>query len=167
MRPATAHELGEIAAVINDGASAYRGVIPADCWHEPYMSERELRAELAAGVEFTVIPGSAGLNAVMGLQARGEVMLIRHAYVRTRCQGRGLGDTLLRSLAARLERPLLIGTWAAARWAIDFYTRRGFVVLSAEVTEQLLQTYWQIPARQRETSVVLADTNALKFLKLK
>jgi GNAT superfamily N-acetyltransferase len=144
-----------IDAIINEAAAAYRGVIPADCWHEPYMKRSDLLAEIAAGVRFWGFEDSGALVGVMGLQDVRDVTLIRHAYVRTGYQGRGIGGALLERLTTKTTRPLLIGTWAAAHWAIRFYERHGFRVVGAEEKDRLLDTYWSIPARQRETSVVL------------
>lgn len=156
-RAARDDERATIAAVINAAARAYRGVIPADCWHEPYMGDDELAAEIAAGVRFSVIEDDAAIVAVMGIQDRGEVVLIRHAYVLPAAQRRGLGTRLLEHLRATTTRPVLIGTWAAATWAIDFYRRHGFRVITGADKDALLARYWTVPARQVETSVVLAD----------
>jgi GNAT superfamily N-acetyltransferase len=151
----------DIADVINDGARAYRGVIPADRWHEPYMSDDELKRELAAGVAFLGFYEGSRLLGVMGLQPVAEVALIRHAYTRTEAQGRGIGSALLKALVASsgegCERPILIGTWKAATWAIRFYEGRGFVLTSDEEKERLLRRYWTIPDRQIEESVVLRN----------
>jgi GNAT superfamily N-acetyltransferase len=148
-------DAGEIGAVINDGAVAYRGVIPDDCWHEPYMALQELRAEMAAGVEFWGIRDRGELLAVMGLQPVKDVALIRHAYTRTEAQGRGLGSRLLEFLSGKTERPLLVGTWKAATWAVKFYEKRGFRLTGEAEKTRLLKKYWTIPDRQIETSVVL------------
>ncbi|MBT3552511.1 MAG: GNAT family N-acetyltransferase [Rhodospirillaceae bacterium] len=157
-------DFGAIYAIINDAAIAYKGVIPADRWHDPYMPEGELAAEITAGVEFRGAVASDQLAGVMGLQNMDAnpgwdgrpVSLIRHAYVLTRFQRRGLGGEILRNIMALSERPLLVGTWAAASWAVDFYVRHGFRQVEAGEKDRLLQTYWNIPARQVETSVVLA-----------
>jgi GNAT superfamily N-acetyltransferase len=157
-------DFGDILAIINDAAEAYRGVIPADRWHDPYMSEAELRQELRDGVEFwafeEALVENGRLTGVMGLQqteeGRGPV-LIRHAYVRTADQHRGIGGRLLDHLRARTTAPMLIGTWADAEWAVDFYERRGFQVVTPEAKDRLLKRYWSVPERQIETSVVLAD----------
>ena len=147
----------EVLAIVNAAAEAYRGVIPADRWHEPYMSAEELDREIAAGVEFWGLEdGDGSLAGVMGIQAVRDVDLIRHAYVRPGLQGGGIGRRLLEDLVARAERPLLVGTWAAAAWAIRFYERNGFRLVGAEEKDRLLATYWDIPERQVETSVVLA-----------
>jgi N-acetylglutamate synthase-like GNAT family acetyltransferase len=144
-----------IEAVINEAAAAYQGAIPADCWHEPYMTAAELQREIAAGVDFWGWEDSGALVGVMGLQSVREVTLIRHAYVRIAHQGRGLGGTLLRSLTERSTGRLLVGTWAAAVWAIRFYERHGFRLVTPAEKDRLLDTYWRIPQRQKETSVVL------------
>lgn len=144
-----------IEAIINEAAEAYRGVIPADCWHEPYMNGPELAAEIATGVKFWGWDESGGLIGVMGLQRVREVTLVRHAYVRRAHQGRGVGSALLTRLVSQTTGLLLVGTWASAEWAIRFYERHGFRLVSAEEKERLLNAYWSIPLRQRETSVVL------------
>jgi N-acetylglutamate synthase-like GNAT family acetyltransferase len=146
-----------ILAIVNDAAQAYRGVIPADRWHEPYMPEAELRAEIAAGVVFWGWEECGRLVGVMGLQDVQDVALIRHAYVETPARGRGIGGRLLEVLQQQTERPLLVGTWAAATWAIRFYERHGFALVTPVEKERLLRRYWSIPDRQIETSVVLAD----------
>ena len=153
-------DVPEMDAIINEAAEAYRGVIPHDCWHEPYMSRQELLAEIGAGVEFWGWEESGALLAIMGLQQVRDATLIRHAYVRRAHQGRGLGAALLSSLAERATGPLLVGTWADAEWAIRFYQRRGFQMVSPDEKDRLLQTYWTISPRQRETSVVLSYAGA-------
>ena len=146
-----------IFAIVNDAAGAYRGVIPADRWSEPYMPREELRAELDAGVRFWGYEEEGALAGVMGVQQIRDVTLIRHAYVRTASQRRGIGVALLASLHARSDRPVLIGTWADARWAIHFYEKHGFRLVAPEVKDRLLREYWTVDERQIETSVVLAD----------
>jgi GNAT superfamily N-acetyltransferase len=148
-------DFGAILAIINDAASAYRGVIPADRWHEPYMSASELESEIAGGVVFWVVEDGADLSGVMGIQDKGEVTLVRHAYVAPTAQRSGVGTRLLRHVEGLVDKPILIGTWAAASWAIDFYRRNGFTLAPGDEKDQLLRTYWSIPARQIETSVVL------------
>ena len=143
-------------SIINDAARAYRGVIPADRWHEPYMSAEELASEIAAGVIFWVAEQDGRLAGVMGIQDKGDVALVRHAYVASTTQRSGVGTQLLRHVEGLTDKPILIGTWAAASWAIDFYRRNGFSVVSSEDKDRLLRTYWSIPKRQIETSVVLA-----------
>ena len=149
-------ERSRIHYIINDAALAYRGVIPEDRWHEPYMSEEELEAEMAAGVQFVgwYAPGDV-LFGVMGAQDVQDVTLIRHAYVLSAERRRGIGSALIESLIESAQRPLLVGTWAAASWAIAFYERHGFRVVAD--TETLLRRYWTVSDRQIEISVVLAD----------
>jgi N-acetylglutamate synthase-like GNAT family acetyltransferase len=132
-------------------------VIPADRWHEPYMPADELTKEIAAGIVFWVAEEDGRVQGVMGIQDRGDVTLVRHAYVATSQQGKGIGTKLLRHLQGLSEKPFLIGTWADASWAIEFYRRNGFTVVSHGEKERLLRKYWSIPARQVETSVVLGD----------
>jgi N-acetylglutamate synthase-like GNAT family acetyltransferase len=148
-------DFGDILAIVNDAARAYRGVIPADCWHEPYMSRDELETEIAEGVVFWVADHEGHLAGVMGIQDRGDVALVRHAYVASTTQRIGVGTKLLRHLETIVDKPILIGTWAAATWAIEFYRRNGFTVVPSDEKDQLLRAYWSIPARQIETSVVL------------
>jgi N-acetylglutamate synthase-like GNAT family acetyltransferase len=150
-------DVGAILTIINDAADAYRGVIPADRWHEPYMSTDELAKEIGAGVVFWVAELDGRVLAVMGMQDKGDVFLVRHAYVATTAQRTGVGTKLLRHVEDLTDKPILIGTWAAASWAIDFYRRNGFTVVSSAEKDRLLNTYWSIPARQIETSVVLAN----------
>jgi len=157
VRRSTDDDVARILAIINDGARAYRGVIPADRWHEPYMPADELAAEIAAGVVFWVAENDGVVTGVMGMQDKGDVMLVRHAYVASSAQRSGIGTRLLRHVVALTDKPILIGTWSAATWAIDFYTRNGFALVSASDAARLLRTYWSIPERQIETSVVLAD----------
>ena len=144
--------------IINDAAVAYQGVIPADCWHEPYMSRDYLHRELKAGVVFWGREEQGIVTGVMGIQHVQDVTLIRHAYVRTALRNKGVGGKLLSHLKTRTSLPVLIGTWAAATWAIHFYEKYGFHLVAPEVKDRLLKQYWSIPARQRETSVVLADS---------
>jgi GNAT superfamily N-acetyltransferase len=156
MRPARDDEGPAILAIINAAAEAYRGVIPADCWHEPYMPAAELDQEISAGVTFWVYELDGAMAGVMGIQPVRDVDLIRHAYVLPGNQRRGIGGAMLEHLQRLSTRRMLIGTWAAADWAIRFYERHGFELVSAERTPALLKTYWTIPDRQIETSVVLA-----------
>jgi len=158
IRPCTNADFQAIEAVINEAAEAYRAAIPPDCWHEPYMTGSSLEAEIEAGVNFWGWDESGTLMGVMGIQHVRDVTLIRHAYVRTAHQGRGIGGALLKSFADRTTGPLLVGTWAAAEWAIRFYERHGFRLVSPAEKDRLLSTYWSIPARQKETSVVLTYT---------
>jgi GNAT superfamily N-acetyltransferase len=150
-------EFSQVHAVINAAARAYKGVIPADCWKEPYMPEDELRHELDHGVVFWGYEEDSELVGVMGIQDVGDVTLIRHAYVRPARQNQGIGGKLLSTLRRQTTRPLLVGTWADARWAVRFYQNHGFRLVSWTEKERLLRKYWSIPERQVETSVVLAD----------
>ncbi|HEY8196937.1 MAG TPA: GNAT family N-acetyltransferase [Gemmatimonadales bacterium] len=146
-----------VLAIINDAARIYQGVIPADRWQEPYMSADELERELDSGVAFWVEEQNGRLSGVMGMQDKGDVSLVRHAYVAPDTQRTGVGTRLLRHVQSLVDKPILIGTWAAASWAIEFYRRNGFTLVTSSQKDRLLQTYWSIPARQVETSVVLAD----------
>jgi N-acetylglutamate synthase-like GNAT family acetyltransferase len=146
-----------ICEIINDGASAYKGVIPEDCWREPYMSREELRHEMQQGVMFWGYEQQGDIAGVMGLQAVGDVALIRHAYVRTNDQKQGIGGHLLAHLRSMADAPILIGTWADASWAIRFYEKHGFRVVDNQEKVRLLERYWNVPRRQIETSVVLAE----------
>jgi N-acetylglutamate synthase-like GNAT family acetyltransferase len=158
IRRSTDADLTAMLEIINDAAQAYRGVIPADRWHDPYMSADELSREIATGgITFWVADQDGRLAGVMGMQDKGDVALVRHAYVVPTTQRSGIGTRLLRHVEAGVDTPILIGTWAAASWAIDFYGRNGFVVLPPDEKDRLLRTYWSIPARQIETSVVLAN----------
>jgi GNAT superfamily N-acetyltransferase len=149
-------EREEILEIVNAAAEAYRSVIPADRWREPYMPREELDGEIAAGVAFWGYEDEGRLIGIMGIQDVGDVDLIRHAYVLPESQGRGVGGTLLERLVDGATRRMLVGTWAAAEWAIRFYERHGFSMVSRERGAELLRTYWSIPDRQIETSVVLA-----------
>ena len=144
--------------IINDGAQAYKGIIPADRWTEPYMSREKLQHEIDDGVEFWGDESAGSLTGVMGIQHVQDVTLIRHAYVRTASRNLGIGGKLLSHLRTVTSRPVLIGTWAAAAWAIAFYEKHGFRVVDPDEKNRLLRKYWSIPERQVETSVVLADS---------
>ena len=157
IRECTQEDLAAILAIINDAAQAYKGVIPVDRWHEPYMPPDELQQEIERGVVFWGIEADGELVGVMGIQDRGEVELIRHAYVRTRSRRRGIGSELLRHLERLTAKPILIGTWVDAVWAIRFYEKHGYRALGRPETEALLKRYWTIPERQIATSVVLAS----------
>ena len=150
-------DLGATLAIVNEAAQAYRGVIPADRWREPYMPPNELEKEIADGVIFWVAEEDGRLLGVMGIQDKGEVALVRHAYVTPTLQRKGVGTRLLRHVEGLTDKPVLIGTWADASWAIEFYRRNGFTVVPNPDKDSLLRRYWSIPARQVETSVVLAD----------
>jgi len=158
IRSCADHDLLDMYAVINDAAHAYRGVIPQDRWKEPYMPAEELRAEIAAGVRFLGYWLGDQLVGVMGLQDVLDVALIRHAYVRTAYRNQGIGGQLLAELRSQSQRPLLVGTWAAARWAIRFYEKHGFRLVSERSNRQLLRKYWSLPASQVEASVVLTQS---------
>ena len=149
--------------IINDGARAYRGVIPEDRWKEPYLSRTELQHEISEGVEFWGFAENGVLTAVMGMQPLEDVTLIRHAYVRCKRQRQGIGGRLLSHLLSTAERPTLIGTWADATWAIRFYQKHGFQLVPSEQKGRLLRRYWTIPERQIATSIVLADTTWQKL----
>lgn len=149
-------ERAAIVAIVNAAAEAYRHVIPADRWQEPYMPLEELDQEIAAGVMFWGYEVDGALAGIMGIQSVGDVDLIRHAYVSPGSQRRGVGSALLEELTRSPRRRLLVGTWAAADWAIRFYRRHGFELVPRERTAELLKRYWTIPDRQIETSVVLA-----------
>jgi GNAT superfamily N-acetyltransferase len=160
IRRLTDSDCDTILSVINDGATRYRGVVPDDCLGDPYMSSDELRTEIEAGVVFWGDEEGGAIAGVMGLQEVDDVTLVRHAYVRADVQGRGIGGRLLRHLERLTERPLLLGTWAVAVWAIRFYERHGFGLVSPLEKDRLLRRYWSIPERQIKTSVVLADARA-------
>jgi GNAT superfamily N-acetyltransferase len=150
-------EFEQIWAIVNDGAQAYRGVIPADRCAEPYMSKDELRGQIEEGVVFWGYEEGSRLLAVMGIQRVKDVTLIRHAYVRSDEQKRGIGSHVLTHLRSMTSGPVLIGTWEAAAWAIRFYERHGFTRVRQQEKDRLLRTYWSVPERQIETSVVLTD----------
>jgi GNAT superfamily N-acetyltransferase len=154
-------EFVQIWEIINDAARVYRGIIPADRYSEPYMSQEELRRQMEEAVVFWGYEEGGRLLAVMGIQRVKDVTLIRHAYVRGGQQKRGIGGALLAHLRAMTKGPVLIGTWQAASWAIRFYEQHGFVQVSPQEKDQLLRTYWNVPERQIETSVVLADWKRL------
>ena len=143
--------------IINEAAQVYKGVIPADRWKEPYMSRSELEHEIRDGVRFWGYEEDGSLLGVMGIQDLVDVALIRHAYVRTGNQNQGIGSKLLAHLHGQAKKPVLVGTWAAATWAIRFYERHGFKLVTRETKDRLLRKYWSIPERQVETSVVLVD----------
>jgi GNAT superfamily N-acetyltransferase len=150
-------ERGAILAIVNAAAEAYRGVIPAERWREPYMHAHELDEEIAAGVVFWGYEAEATLLGIMGIQPVRDVDLIRHAYVSPSSQRRGVGGALLEHLARAATRRRLVGTWATAEWAISFYRRHGFQLVAPARKDALLQSYWNIPAEQIATSVVLAN----------
>jgi GNAT superfamily N-acetyltransferase len=157
IRPCDDDGFETIGSIINEAAEAYRGIIPADRWHEPYMPGEELRREIESGVRFWGWYDGGELVGVMGIQDVQDVTLIRHAYVRTARRCQGIGGNLLCELRKLTTRPVLIGTWAAATWAIRFYQKHGFRLVTPEEKNRLLKKYWSIPPRQVETSVVLGD----------
>jgi len=157
IRECVAADFEAVYATINEAAIAFRDTIPADRWHEPYMPREELSREIADGVRFSCAVIEGRLVGVMGLQRKQDVYLIRHAYVVPELQSQGIGATLLNHLAARAEFPMLLGTWRANVRAISFYERHGFRLVGEVHRERLLRTYWQIPERQVEESIVMAD----------
>ncbi len=157
IRRCTEQDIDAIYEIINDAAQAYKGIIPEDRWHEPYMSREALKGEIEDGVQFWGVEENGNLIGVMGIQDKGEVDLIRHAYVRTDQRRRGLGRKLLKFLESRTEKPILIGTWSDAVWAVEFYRKNGYRLLGNEEKTILLHRFWNIPDRQVETSVVLAN----------
>jgi N-acetylglutamate synthase-like GNAT family acetyltransferase len=152
-------DFNQIYTIINDAAKAYQGIIPADRWHDPYMQEEELQRQIDEGVEFWSYTEDGEMIGVMGIQFKGDVTLIRHAYVSTKKRNNGIGSKLLAHLRAISKTPVLIGTWADASWAIRLYQKHGFHLLEKEEKDNLLTRYWAIPARQIETSVVLASSD--------
>jgi len=152
-------DFDQMWVIINDGARAYKGVIPEDCWTEPYMPQSKLRHEIDDGVAFWGYDEQGALAGVMGIQPVQDVTLIRHAYVATTSQRKGIGARLLSHLRALTPGPVLIGTWMDAQWAIRFYEKHGFQLVTREQKDRLLRKYWSIPERQAAVSVVLGDTN--------
>jgi N-acetylglutamate synthase-like GNAT family acetyltransferase len=165
IRKCTDSDFEAMYEIINDAATAYKGVIPADRWKEPYMLEDELSHEISQDVLFWGYEEAGRLVGVMGIQDVKDVMLIRHAYVRTTMRSRGIGSKLLTFLLSQSTRPVLIGTWKAATWAISFYQKHGFTCVSEEEKNMLLKKYWIIPPRQVETSTVLADQKWIELQK--
>jgi len=157
IRKCAEQDLSVMYEIINDAAQAYKGVIPEDRWREPYMSIEELKHEIDDGVEFWGYEEAGYLTGLMGLQDKGDVYLIRHAYVRSSSRNRGIGRELLCHLEQMTDKPILVGTWADASWAVRFYEKNGYRLLSRSETERLLRKYWKIPERQVVTSVVLAN----------
>lgn len=158
IRPATGGDTATIHEIINDAAQAYKGVIPADRWHEPYMSMADLESEMRKGVRFYCCRQDGRIVGAMGIQDVKDVTLIRHAYVRTASRRHGVGQALLEHLNQLTTRPVLIGTWKAATWAIRFYEKNGFRLVDDAEKNRLLRIYWTIPDRQVEESVVLVDS---------
>jgi N-acetylglutamate synthase-like GNAT family acetyltransferase len=157
IRKSRPDDFDAIYAIINDAAIAYKGVIPDDRWHDPYMTRTELQKQIDDGVKFSCYCENDKVLGVMGIQDKTDAFLIRHAYVLTANRNTGIGTKLLKELILSLKMPVLIGTWKAATWAISFYLRNGFHLVTEEEKEVLLRKYWSIPERQVETSVVLAD----------
>lgn len=157
IRVCTESDYNRISEIINDAAQAYKGIIPQDRWHEPYMSLAELRAQIDDGIVFWGFERDGRLLGVMGIQDKGDVTLIRHAYVASGKQKQGIGKKLLQHLQGMTQKPILIGTWAAASWAVSFYQKNGYTLVAEEEKNRLLRRYWPIPERQVETSVVLAN----------
>ncbi|MBP8081655.1 MAG: GNAT family N-acetyltransferase [Spirochaetes bacterium] len=157
IRPCNEDDFSTIYQIINDAATAYKGIIPADRWHEPYMSETELREQISDGVVFSCYTDNDEIIGVMGIQDKDVVKLIRHAYVRTVKRNKGIGGILLRHLISSSDKPVLIGTWKDAVWAIGFYQKNGFSLVDEKSKNLLLKKFWGVPERQIETSVVLSD----------
>lgn len=157
IRQCSISDLNTIFEIINDASKAYKGVIPKDRWKEPYMAFEELVSEIEDGVVFWGFEKDGQILGVMGIQNKDEVTLIRHSYVRTKAQKRGIGTDLLKYLEQMTKKPILIGTWATSLWAISFYQKNGYTLVSEEEKNRLLNNYWSIPERQVETSVVLAN----------
>ena len=157
IRPCADTDLESIHDIINGSARAYQDRIPGDCYHQPYMTRETLRSEIEDGVVFYGHEEEGRLVAVMGIQDKGPVVLIRHAYTRTGRRGQGIGSGLLEHLLGMTAKPVLVGTWRDATWAIKFYERHGFQLVGKEEKDRLLREYWSIPERQVETSVVLVD----------
>jgi len=157
IRPIRADDHAAVLGIINAAAEAYRSVIPQDRWHDPYFSAEYLDSEIEAGVRFWGYEVGGDLLGVMGVQDVDDVTLIRHAYVSPSAQRSGIGGQLLRLLLAKADKPVLIGTWADADWAVAFYKKHGFALVSPAEKTRLLRRYWDIPERQVETSVVLVE----------
>jgi N-acetylglutamate synthase-like GNAT family acetyltransferase len=162
IRKCSESDINSIFEIINDAALAYKGVIPDDRWHEPYMPDEEIRHEFKDGVVFWGFEQEGCLAGVMGIQDKGDVALIRHAYVRTRFRRQAIGEKLLKHLEELTDKPILIGTWKDASWAIEFYCKNGYDQVSEEAKDRLLRKYWSIPERQIQTSVVLANQRGQK-----
>ena len=158
IRQSVEADFAAILTIINDASQVYRDVIPTDRWHEPYMPAEELTREMhTGGVVFWVAEEDGQVRGVMGMQDKGDVALVRHAYVASSTQRSGLGTRLLRHVERCTDKPILIGTWAVASWAIDFYRRNGYTLVDDDQKDRLLRRYWSIPVRQIETSVVLGN----------
>lgn len=162
IRKCSANDFEAILSIINDAAEVYYSIIPIDLWRQPYMSPDELRTEITSDIRFFGLEVGGSLVAVMGTQSLKDVTLIRHAYVRPDRQRKGEGGRLLRYLVDTAPKPVLIGTWKAAHWALRFYEKHGFRLIEGGEKDRLLKAYWHIPARQIETSIVMADHRALR-----
>jgi len=156
-------DFSALLEIINGAAQVYKGIIPNDRWNEPYLPAEELRTEIEDGVVFWGSEIDGQLLGVMGIQDKGDVTLIRHAYVRKRDQKLGIGTNLLHYLEGLTDKPILIGTWKAALWAISFYKKNGYTPVSEEEKNRLLRKYWSIPERQVETSIILANQTWFKL----
>jgi len=156
--PSQPADLPFVLEIINESALAYKGVIPPDRWHEPYMPLAELESEIDKGVRFYVCKVDDRMLGVMGIQDVKDVTLIRHAYVRREFRGQGIGRALLEYVNQLTNRSVLIGAWKAATWAVRFYERNGFTLVDEQEKNRLLRIYWTIPDRQVEESVVLVST---------
>lgn len=157
-------EFQAMFTIINAAVTAYKGTIPDDRWKEPYMAKDELSHEIAAGVVFWCLEKTGAVLGIMGIQDVKDVTLIRHAYTHPACQRQGIGSRLLMHLTTLTKRPLLIGTWAEADWAIRFYQKHGFTPVTGSEKDILLRKYWNIPERQVETSVVLSNIPVTSLL---
>jgi N-acetylglutamate synthase-like GNAT family acetyltransferase len=157
IRSSSPDDFDAIYTIINNAAIAYKGVIPDDRWHDPYMTRTELQEQIDSSVRFSCYCEDDKVLGVMGIQDKNDVFLIRHAYVLTTSRNKGIGTKLLEELVRNSEKPVLIGTWKAATWAIGFYLKNGFKLVIETEKDVLLKKYWNIPERQVETSVVLAD----------
>lgn len=166
IRPCSENDFEKIYEVINESSKIYKGVIPSDLWKEPYMSKEELEKEIKSGVEFWVYEENNKIVGVMGIQNIRDVTLIRHAYILPGERRKGIGSKLLMFLLNQTERPVLIGTWKDATWAISFYEKHGFKLVGSDEKDRLLKRYWSISHRQIESSVVLADEKWLKYRRL-
>lgn len=151
-------DIEAIYQIINNAAHAYKGVIPEDRYDEPYMTIEDLNNEIYDGVVFWGFSQHNKLLGVMGVQDKGDVTLIRHAYVKTSQRNSGIGSKLLSHLITLTNKPILIGTWESAGWAVKFYIKNGFKLVSQDEKRELLNSYWNVPERQIETSVVLGDS---------
>ena len=152
----TKKNISNILYVINDASLKYKGIIPNDCWHEPYMTKQKLISEFANGVRMFGYNKDSNLVGVMGIQELKDVTLIRHAYILTQYQGLGIGKSLLQHLfKIKTSSCLLVGTWRDATWAIQFYEKFGFILHTKKQTAQLLKKYWNLPSKQIKNSVVL------------